>query len=105
MVKVHQRAPNLGKMMNKTISLEEFIEKLEICNLLTIGYSPARSFGFKSESEYLDLFLEEEMLRFNKVDNQSIPVFNREDGTFSYANLITDSGRTLNVSLFSYMQL
>lgn len=89
----------------KTISLKEFLVKLESADIITLGGHPTLCYGNKDESDFFEMFIGDEIIIFNKRDNQIIPVYDSEGSTYSFANLVTDTGRVMDVSLYSYMQL
>lgn len=93
--------------MIKTISLDDFLSKLQNCDMITVGGHNAMNYGLLPELDYFSLFVNNNEIKFNKADNMQIPVYSREGRafSFSFANLISDTSRTLDVSLFSYMQL
>lgn len=91
--------------MDKTISLDNFLSKLRDAVLVTINGHIALDYGHREELDYFSLYVNDNEVKFVKDVNNVIPVFNKDGGGYSFANLMDSDRRIVDVALFSYMQL
>lgn len=91
--------------MNKTISLDDFLSKLKDAAMITINGRVALDYGHREELDYFTLYINDIEVKFIKDVNRVIPVFNKDGGGYSFANLMDSDRRIVDVALFSYMQL
>lgn len=91
--------------MNKTISLEEFLDQLEKADAIVLCGYLTFYFGHIKEMQYFTIDRNGEEIKFLYVDNKDVQVYSKPNGSFSFANIIGPEGRTYDVSLLTYVQL
>jgi len=91
--------------MNKTISLEEFLEKLENASAIVLSGYLTFYFGHIKELQYFTIDRNGEDIKFLYVDNKNVQVYSKPDGSYSFANIICSQGRVYDISLLTYVEL
>lgn len=92
-------------MNNKFITLQEFLNKLQDAAIVMIDGRYGDGIGVRENLPYFVISNGFDDIRFNKHDNMTVEVFNREDGELSFAKLHSQDGSIVDVRLFSNMKL